>query len=155
MIRTLTRIFRQIVYFLPFSRTRGAATGLTAALNYVLSFISTKIYYNLETTFSLPGITLFNCIVMAYGLILMYKILPETESRTLEDIEIHFADKSKNLTHHKIPKKSKQKQGKESDSSKVAENAISIISVEDKNKRQAGNGFTNSAFVEEHQHTKF
>lgn len=90
---------------------------------------------------------------MAYGLILMYKILPETESRTLEDIEIHFADKSKNLTHHKIPKKSKQTQGKKSESNGVTNNQISII--EDKNKRQAENSFTNSAFVEDHQHTKF
>ncbi|XP_055307472.1 facilitated trehalose transporter Tret1-like, partial [Sitodiplosis mosellana] len=76
-------------------KTRGAATGLTAALNYVLCFISTKIYYNLEMMFSLPGVALFNCIIIAGGLILMYKILPETENRSLEDIEMHFVDNSK------------------------------------------------------------
>lgn len=32
----------------------------------------------------------------------MYNILPETEGRTLEDIEIHFADDSKKLTDHFI-----------------------------------------------------
>lgn len=126
---------------------------MTAALNYILTFISTKIYYNLETTLSLPGVTLFNCVIMAYGLILMYKILPETENRSLEAIEIHFADKSKKLTDHKIPKKSKQKLQREIESSKVVDNPISTISIEDK--RKAENGFTNSAFVEDHQHTKF
>lgn len=34
----------------------------------------------------------------------MYKILPETEGRTLEDIEMHFSDKTKKLTDHKISK---------------------------------------------------
>lgn len=34
----------------------------------------------------------------------MYNILPETEGRTLADIEMHFSDKTKKITHHKIPK---------------------------------------------------
>lgn len=32
----------------------------------------------------------------------MYNILPETEGRTLEDIEIHFADNNRKLTDHYI-----------------------------------------------------
>lgn len=39
----------------------------------------------------MPGMVLFNCFINAMGFILMYKILPETENRTLEDIEMHFA----------------------------------------------------------------
>lgn len=39
----------------------------------------------------------------------MYKIMPETEDCSLEDIEFHFADDSKKLTDWKI-KKSKTKQ---------------------------------------------
>lgn len=34
----------------------------------------------------------------------MYNILPETENRSLEDIEIHFSDKTKKITDHKIAK---------------------------------------------------
>lgn len=85
-------------------RSRGMATGLTAAINYVLTFIASKSYYNLETGLSMPGIALFNCVMMAFGIVLMYKILPETENRTLEDIEIHFSDNSKKITDRKISK---------------------------------------------------
>lgn len=53
---------------------------------------------------SLPGVALFNCVIVVLGWILMYKILPETEDRTLEEIETHFLDKSKKLTVHKISK---------------------------------------------------
>lgn len=61
----------------------------------------------MEVSLSLPGVTLFNCVVIAVGLIFAYKILPETEGRTLEDIELHFSDKTKRITNHKIPKRKK------------------------------------------------
>lgn len=69
-----------------------------------MTFVTTKTYYELETSLSIPGTTLFNCCIAACGLILMYKILPETENRTLEDIEKHFSDDSKKITDYKIPK---------------------------------------------------
>lgn len=34
----------------------------------------------------------------------MYQILPETENRTLEDIELHFSDNSRKITDRKIAK---------------------------------------------------
>lgn len=89
-------------------KTRGIATGLTASLNYLISFIATKTYYNLETSLSMPGVALFNCIIVGIGFILMYNILPETENRSLEDIELHFADKSRKLTDRQIRKMSKR-----------------------------------------------
>lgn len=88
------------------------ATGLTAAMNYVLGFIATKSYYNLETTLSMPGVALINSIVIAFGLILMCKILPETENCTLEDIELHFSDNSKKLTDRIISRTSSGQMGK-------------------------------------------
>lgn len=43
------------------------ATGLAAALNYVLGFLATKTYYNLEIWLSIPGTTLFYCIINIFG----------------------------------------------------------------------------------------
>lgn len=50
----------------------------------------------------MPGIALLNCLIVAVGLVLIYKIMPETENRTLEDIELHFSDNSKRITDRKI-----------------------------------------------------
>lgn len=36
----------------------------------------------------------------------MYNVLPETENRSLEEIELHFADNSKKLCDRKIRTKS-------------------------------------------------
>lgn len=52
----------------------------------------------------MAGIALFNSIVVVLGLILMYNILPDTDNRTLEEIELHFADNSKKITDRKIQK---------------------------------------------------
>lgn len=38
------------------------------------------------------------------GFIFIYFYLPETEKRTLEDIELHFSDNNKKLNDIKIPK---------------------------------------------------
>lgn len=51
----------------------------------------------------MPGVTLLYCIIAAIGLIWTYNILPETENRSLEDIERHFSDNSKKLTDRHIP----------------------------------------------------
>lgn len=85
-------------------RSRGIACALAAAINYIFGFMSKISYYSLETTLSLPGISLLYAFIYGAGLILVYFILPETEGRTLEDIELHFADNSKKITDHKIAK---------------------------------------------------
>lgn len=53
---------------------------------------------------SLPGISMFYCVISAIGLIFAWMILPETEGKTLEDIELHYSDNSKNITDRKIIK---------------------------------------------------
>lgn len=84
-----------------------------------MRFISIKTYYDLETALSMPGITLLNCIIAAFGFILTYKTMPNTENCTLEDIEVHFSDNSKGITDRHInkitkdPKKSFDNQGLE------------------------------------------
>lgn len=75
-----------------------------AAVNYLLAFAATKTYYDLETFLSLPGVILFYGIIGIIGFVAMYYTLPETEQRSLEDIERHFSDNSRSITdiHIKI-----------------------------------------------------
>lgn len=73
------------------SRVRGITTGLMATFSSVLKFILTQEYQDLETTLSLPGVTLLIAILLGIGLFAMYMILPETRQRSLEDIEIHYS----------------------------------------------------------------
>lgn len=138
-----SQILKKCVNF----RTRGTATGLTAALSYVLSFISAKTFYSLETTLSMPGVALFNCIIIAIGIVLMYKILPETENRTLEDIEMHFSDGSKKITDRKIHKQNFKPNGWDKDS-QIPTRTISAASVDELNRKNCENGCENQAFHE-------
>lgn len=78
------------------------AGGIVAAFYYIMNFLSTKTYYNLETTFTLFGACLLYTILAIFGFIFMYVFLPETEGKTLEDIERHFSDKKIKITNHKI-----------------------------------------------------
>lgn len=80
----------------------------------------------------------------------MFMILPETESRSLEEIEIHFSDNNRKITDRKILKAaSKKKQRKDIDNN-VLEKPVYVISdVNEMNKNGSsvadGNGFMQSA----------
>lgn len=78
------------------------SSGLTAALVHLMFFASTKTYYGFETTVGLFGILCFYTLVAIAGTMFMYKFLPETEGKTLEEIEAHFSDNSLKLSNHKI-----------------------------------------------------
>lgn len=83
-------------------RTRAIAGGIMTSFSGFSNFSSKKTYYSLETMLSLPGISLFNCIIAGAGFIFAYLVLPETENRSLEEIELHFSDDSKKLTDRNI-----------------------------------------------------
>ncbi|XP_031629200.1 facilitated trehalose transporter Tret1-like [Contarinia nasturtii] len=85
-------------------KSRGIGSGIAAAMHFIFGFISRRTYYDLETTLSLPGVSLLFACISFIGLILTYNILPETENRSLEDIELHFSDSSKGITDRKIIK---------------------------------------------------
>ena len=61
----------------------------------------------------MPGVSLLYFVFSLVGLILMFNILPETENRTLEDIELHFSDDSKKLTDWRIPIRGKMQKNSE------------------------------------------
>lgn len=61
----------------------------------------------------------------------MYLILPETEGRTLEDIEVHFSDNHKRITDRHIVKHSTMKysKGEEAAASSMATVPTKVIST--------------------------
>ena len=71
------------------------AGGMAAASNYVIAFVATKTYLSTEHSFQLSGtFWLFGAINIAC-VIYLYFELPETEGKTLEEIEMLFAAKKK------------------------------------------------------------
>lgn len=126
-----------IRFFWFFHRTRSFLCGIATANHYLVASIVTKSYYNIEVWLTLPGAILFYAVIGVIGyvcemksntslsrcnftklinllalvfsrsLIVMYFILPETEQRSLEDIELHFSDNSKGFTDIYIHKASK------------------------------------------------
>lgn len=69
-----------------------------------MAFCTTKAYYNLESSLSLFGLITLYAVFDIFGLVYIYMFLPETERRTLEEIELHFSDNDKKLSDIKIRK---------------------------------------------------
>lgn len=112
-------------------RSRSFLVGLAKATQYVLTSFATKTYYNVEMWLSLPGATLFYGSISFIGYdifiwyvnhfhtqinftftfifrtIVMYFIMPETEGRSLAEIELHYSDNTKGITDIYIHKNKK------------------------------------------------
>lgn len=72
-------------------RSRGIATGSSAALAYLMIFVLTKSYISIEIYLSLEyTMILFGCTGLL-GLIYLCFYLPETENKTLLEIEEFFS----------------------------------------------------------------
>ncbi|RZF38049.1 hypothetical protein LSTR_LSTR006448 [Laodelphax striatellus] len=76
-------------------RGRSLMSGLAAALSYVLSFAATKTFLGLEELLTLSGVTCLYATSSLIGFCIMYRYLPETEGKSLEEIEKTFSKKSK------------------------------------------------------------
>ncbi|XP_075231760.1 facilitated trehalose transporter Tret1-like isoform X2 [Lycorma delicatula] len=74
---------------------RGVGSGLAGALSYVLIFIATKTYIYLSSWFHLHGTLLIYGTIGLFGLLYTYFYFPETEGKTLQEIEEFFKDKKK------------------------------------------------------------
>lgn len=72
----------------------------------------------------------------------MYNILPETENRTLEEIEIHFADNSKKITDRYISPIYEQQNGYEK-SNDIDEVLISPLKNDEQLTIHCGKGVAN------------
>lgn len=98
------------------------ASGITAALNYIMAFCTTKTYFNIETSLSLFGLITLYAVVDCIGLVYIYMFVPETERRTLEEIELHFSDNNKKLSDIKIKKNFDMRQVRKERESNGVEN---------------------------------
>lgn len=71
-------------------RTRGLASGITAAACYIFLFLASKTYLDIENGLLLHGAFWFFGSVSFVGFLFLYFRLLETEGKTLEEIENHF-----------------------------------------------------------------
>lgn len=103
----------------------------------------------METTLSLPGISLMYAFICFIGLIVTYNILPETENRTLEDIELHFSDNSRPITNREITMAKHAVKTKQSEADNLEKTfTVSIVNGNGKSVENS-TGFDNKAFESE------
>lgn len=76
-------------------RGRGFASGLAAAISYIMGFIASKTFLDLEMQFGLSGVFCLYGTITIVGILYVYFKLPETEGRSLEDIERYYDSKTK------------------------------------------------------------
>ena len=76
-------------------RTRGIASGFSAAMCYVFLFAASKTYLDMEYSMHLHGVFLLFTVVNAVGFVFVYYRMPRMEGRTLVEIEEYFSGQNK------------------------------------------------------------
>lgn len=71
-------------------KIRNTAAGISSAMGYLIGYISCELFSNMVHIFTMNGIFWLYSIVTALACIILYFILPETENRTLQEIEDNF-----------------------------------------------------------------
>nr|XP_014091416.1 facilitated trehalose transporter Tret1-2 homolog isoform X1 [Bactrocera oleae] len=77
------------------AQVRSTASGLVSGLGYIFGFLANKLFLQMLSAFTLPGTFWLYSAVALFGALVLYFTLPETEGRTLHEIEAHFSKKSK------------------------------------------------------------
>lgn len=70
-----------------YCRGRGAATAISASMNYIFGFLVTKTFFIMKDALTLAGTFFFYGLISLLGFVYLYFLLPETEGKTLQDIE--------------------------------------------------------------------
>nr|XP_018913227.1 PREDICTED: facilitated trehalose transporter Tret1-like isoform X1 [Bemisia tabaci] len=71
---------------------RGTAQGLVAAWAYLVNFVMSKSYLYLERLVQLKGVFYFYGALSALGFFYYWRYLPETEGKSLDQIETYFTE---------------------------------------------------------------
>lgn len=123
---------------------RSASSGLSSGVGYIFAFFSNKLFLTMITNLTYPGTFLFYSIVAIVACILFYFALPETEGRTLIDIEEHFLGK------RSLSEKEKEANAKGNQRSGNRTNGIDLITVAvvpQTAPKTPTNGHTNLSFI--------
>ncbi|KAL2727537.1 facilitated trehalose transporter Tret1-like isoform X1 [Vespula maculifrons] len=72
-------------------KVRSSATGVAGSIGYIFMSIANKTFLYMKASMSLSGTLFFYALINFIGGIVLYYILPETEGRTLREIEEHYA----------------------------------------------------------------
>ncbi|XP_021920861.1 facilitated trehalose transporter Tret1-like isoform X3 [Zootermopsis nevadensis] len=78
------------------SEIRSVASGASGSVGYIFGFAANKTYFYMLNSMTLPGTFWFYGVVSLVGSVWFYFFLPETEGRTLLEIQEHF-EGSRNL----------------------------------------------------------
>lgn len=78
---------------------RSGAAGVSSAIGYFVGFLSNKFFLGMVDAFTLNGTFWLYSAVAIIGCITLYFTLPETENKTLEEIQSFF-NKSKSEQQH-------------------------------------------------------
>lgn len=96
---TLSSHCRYII-FCDWIRGRSFASGVAAAVSYIMGFFATKTFLSLEAGLSLGGVFLLYGVLALSGVVFLYFNMKETEGRSLEQIEQDYkTNKWRFLTH--------------------------------------------------------
>lgn len=72
------------------STCRGVAAGISSALGYLSGFLANKLFNDMYSAFTLLGTFWFYSGVAFVGVVILYFVLPETENKSLLEIEANF-----------------------------------------------------------------
>lgn len=72
------------------ANVRNVASGLAGGLGYIFGFLANKLFLTMIESMTLPGTFWFYSAVGLIGALILYFVLPETEGRSLMEIESHY-----------------------------------------------------------------
>lgn len=72
------------------ARARGTASSVASITNWVGAFLVTKSFSSLQSAFGLDGTFWIFAVLCVVGVLYVWKYVPETKGKSLEDIELCF-----------------------------------------------------------------
>lgn len=88
----MLRFVNTLLYY-ECNRGRSFASGVAAAVSYIMGFFATKTFLSLEAGLSLGGVFLLYGVLALFGVVFLYFNMQETEGRSLEQIEQDYKSK--------------------------------------------------------------